>query len=167
MRRLAPRLTLAQEAMNVEIGLRRRRANLNSPEPYGTPPGDLVDNDVNSTRAEFIVSIAVGHPWKTVADGLRDPGERKGPDVGALGVRWTRYISGRLPIHDPEDLDPRIERFVLVVGLPPRIWIAGTIKAADAIRDDWMVREWERPTYGVPQSALKDWNEYLSPGLFR
>lgn len=76
------------------------------------------------------------------------------PDVGdRWEVRATERENGSLIVRD-NDADDRW--YVLVVGEPPVLRIAGYIRGSDAKQAEWLRDpHGHRPAWFVPQSALK------------
>lgn len=76
------------------------------------------------------------------------------PDVGdRWEVRATERQDGSLIIRDNDD---EFRWYVLVVGEPPVMRIAGYIRGFEAKRDEWLRDpHGHRPAWFVPQSALK------------
>jgi hypothetical protein len=89
----------------------------------------------------------------------------KGPDFGShIQVRATEHWYGHLFIYrddDPADI------YVLVVGKPPRMGIAGWIPGVHGKRAEfWMeMNRTDGGCFWIPQSALEDMDDLFSGGF--
>lgn len=124
------------------VALRRGRS-----EPAGAAR-DPWTIDIEGACAEMAVAKVQDRYWFALADRTSTlPG-----DAGTLQVRHTPRADGKLIIR-PADSPGAV--FVLVTGTAPRFTIAGSIKCADARRDEWWQAPNDRPgAWFVPQSAL-------------
>lgn len=132
--------------------LRREHAVKNNfPEPYGTPPSDLLENDINSCCAEMAVAKFYNLHWEAVVD---NPSKDLMGDVGSvLEVRSTWRRSGRLILHrrDRDDFP-----FILAIGKGPHWILAGWMWGEEGKKQKYWDGGMPRPCYAVPQQDLKN-----------
>jgi len=132
--------------------LRRESAiSKGRPEPRGTPPSDLLQNDIDSCCAEMAVAKFYNLHWEAVVD---NPSKDLMGDVGSvLEVRSTSLETGRLILHKPDKDD---FPFVLAIGEGRRWKLAGWMWGRDGKMDKYWNERMPRPCYTVPQRDLKD-----------
>jgi hypothetical protein len=114
-----------------------------------------LDEEVTGSVGEIAVAKSIGqfhigsvNTFHRVPDCLRN-----------AEVRATRRENGCLIVRD-NDADDR--QFVLVVGDPPVVRIAGYLRGADAKRAEWLRDpHGHRPAWFVPQGALRPIDELL------
>ena len=132
--------------------LRREHAVDNGfPEPYGTPPSDLLETDINSCCAEMAVAKFYNLHWEAVVE---SPAKDLMGDVGGvLEVRSTWRVSGRLILHkrDRDDFP-----FVLAIGKGRHWRLAGWMRGEEGKKRKYWDEAVPRPAYFVPQQDLKD-----------
>lgn len=136
------------------VGKERRRLALENRrfQPYGEPPGDLVENDVRGAAAEYAVHIALRLPWKPLKKTLHDNHR----DVSGNEVRSTAWRHGCLLVHDRDcDSAP----FILVTGEMPSLRIVGWLYGRECKRPEFWRHDRPRPAYFVPQSELRSMEE--------
>ena len=101
------------------------------------------DQKIAGTVAEYVVSLALGLPWRPIKP-------IRGADLPGVEVRSTAHSQGCLILHPS---DPDNTAFVLVTGAYPRYTVAGWIVARCGKVDRYW-RQQSRPAYFVPQGAL-------------
>lgn len=109
------------EARRVGLARLARSRGTGLAQPFGDPGDDQREQiDVESSIAELGVARWLGLEWHPNTEGALYP---RPPDVGSrVEVRWTKWLSGHLLVHD-DDPDERI--MVLVVGAHPRMRVRG------------------------------------------
>ena len=103
---------------------------------------------VQGTQGECHVAKNLGLWWPGGA-------QREGTEgdlPGNLGVRARTLDWYELLIHDD---DPDERRFVLVVGMWPRMRMVGWLAGAEAKNPEWWNEAIPEPAYTVPHSALR------------
>jgi hypothetical protein len=125
--------------------LRALRADRSMSNVSSRPGIDRWGRDIEAVAAEMLVAKALNVYY--------NPGvvtDHHSGDVAGMEVRHTEYDHGCL-IAYPDD--PPARRIVLVVGLIPRLRIAGWASAATAAMDGrW--RETDRPGWWLAQEHL-------------
>lgn len=151
-------LTEAETRFAMNVGVARLGADLyaNLGGRYGKNE-DLADRrceiDIVGALGEMAVAKALDKFW---AGAL---GNFKAADVGRVQVRATARLNGSLLLHSP---DTDEAAFVLVVGLPPDLWIPGWILARAGKNSKWVRKDTGRPAFFVPQAALRPLTELAS-----
>jgi hypothetical protein len=115
-------------------------------ERWRAPLDETWQREVTGAIAEYAVAKVLDRHWSTA-------GKSHGRgDVGDLEVRATERTDGSLILHpsDPDDAP-----FVLVVGCPPTLGIAGWLRGGEGKVDRWWRTDVRSPAYFVPQSALR------------
>ena len=106
--------------------------------------------DIVGAVGELVVAKALGVYWAPNVGG----NDHATGDVDGLQVRATMRTPPRLPIRETDQ--PADQVFVLVIGQPPGMSIAGWLRAGDAKRAEWWDdrdHEWK-----VPVDALHEWD---------
>lgn len=121
--------------------------------------GHRYEIDIVGAVAEMVVAKALNKFW------AGQEGNFQAADVGHLQVRGTERQDGCLIVHPPPPMNKPKARgdkpgdiFVLVVGLPPYLWIPGWCYGHEAQQPKWWRGQYERPAYFVRQSALRPFN---------
>jgi len=122
-------------------------------QPYGEPPGDLVENDVQGAAAEYAVHLALKVPWRPLKKTLHDDHR----DVSGVEVRSTLKRHGCLIVHDRDsDSAP----FILVTGEMPSLRIVGWLYGRECKRPEFWRTDVRTPAYFVPQGELRSMEEW-------
>lgn len=119
-----------------------QRVPLNDQDRYTALADDLFGAFAEAAFAKFTQAYWLGE-WLN----------HKKVDVGAFQVRHTRRANGRLLLQAGDADD---ERFALVVGMPPRLCIAGWILGRDGKASRFWDETLPRPCYAVPQTELRE-----------
>jgi hypothetical protein len=140
----------------VLVGTRRRlfanQQKRTSRFPYPHEGGNLMA-DIVGAIGELVVAKSLGIYWSPSV-GARDSDVG---DVAGYQVRATTIAGASLVIRD-NDRDER--PYVLVIGEPPRLTIAGWIYPPSARRVEWRRSpNGGPPAYFVPAGSLRPWDE--------
>jgi len=158
-------LTYYEVWLAASVGVSRQLQNIRVQRTgrYGA------DNDTTSAWQHHIEGC-LGELATAKAYGLYwsgSVGDLRAADAGPLQVRATRYRNGRLIVH-PAPADSPDHAFVLVVGTPLRLTLAGWVWGHEAQRDEhWGELQRGRPAFNVPQDALRPMHTLQISGTAR
>lgn len=158
-------LTAYEVWLAASVGVSRQLQNIRMQRTgrYGA------DNDTTSAWQHHIEGC-LGELATAKAYGLYwsgSIGDLQAADAGPLQVRATRYRNGRLIVH-PAPADDPSHAFVLVVGTPLRLTLAGWTFGHEAQRDEfWGELQRGRPAFNVPQDGLRPMCDLKVSGVVR
>ena len=148
-------LSLTEWHHAVQTGVLRMMVSsasrLNHASTYERSWSQRLDEEVTGAVGEIAVAKSLGQ----FHIGSVNTFHRVPDCLGDTEVRATRRDDGCLIVRDNDD-DDRL--YVLVVGDPPSVRIAGWLRGGEAKRDKWVRNpNGHRRAWFVPQSALRAW----------